>query len=381
MSRCAWFVVLTIVAIVGAGVQLDRHAYVVPTYAKFVPTPFESFSLARTILQESERGSPQRAVIDARKLVLKHPIQAESLTILGVAELRNGNQELGSQALTLSAQRGWREPIAQRAVAMAAAQSGSWDVAADRLFALWKTSSDSPEVHDLSAVLMGYPDIQARFAQRLVAQARWQEDFFRWAWRNLKPEAFVRVVEEASRAGAKFECSQMLANARSLLDRGLISLAEAIWRSQCGAGKAYSRNDVAFVDPNADDVAAENPFSWTFPDAIGMTIKFRNNSSGGGLSFQNTEPLRQLLAKKYMALSPGYHKIWLEVGSFGHQERPILVHFSCKGTNANAVFRPVTSSSLDRPIAINIPADRCPVQLLQLRAAKGWAKGVRVLID
>ena len=191
----------------------------------------------------------------------------------------------------------------------------------------------------------------------------------------------MRVVEEASRAGAKFECSQMLANARSLLDRGLISLAEAIWRSQCGAGKAYSRNDVAFVDPNADDVAAENPFSWTFPDAIGMTIKFRNNSSGGGLSFQNTEPLRQLLAKKYMALSPGYHKIWLEVGSFGHQERPILVHFSCKGTNANAVFRPVTSSSLDRPIAINIPADRCPVQLLQLRAAKGWAKGVRVLID
>lgn len=383
MLRRAWYLLLLIVAAVATVVQVDRHAHEVPAYAAFVPHRFANFSLIGTAAQEAENGPPKKAVADARRVVSMHPIQAESLTLLAVAELRNHNQDLGSRALLLAAQRGWREPLAQRAVAIAAAQSGEWDVAADRLAALWKASSDGPDLRELSASLLQQPEMQAHFATRLVddKEGVWTDGFVRWATDNLEPAVFVNTVTRANRAGARFDCAMMTKSTRKLLRQGWLSLAKQLWHSQCGAGQSSAMNDFAFVEPSLDPDAIEDPFAWQYPEGVGLTLDFPGRSTGAGLDFENTEPLRQLLAQKYVALAPGSHVIRVTAERFDSASRPMLVQFSCAGDEGRKVFQPIAADSRKGPITVDIPASGCSVQTINLRVAKGRGKDVRIAVD
>ncbi|MCT2398073.1 hypothetical protein [Novosphingobium mangrovi (ex Huang et al. 2023)] len=380
MRRVVWYFVLAFVAVVVAVVQVDRHSHEVPAYAKFVPSRFANFALIRKAANEVQNGSSKKALADARRLLFVHPVPAENLTILAVAELQNGHQEGGSRALMLAAGRGWREPFAQRAVAVAAAQSEEWEIAADRLTALWKTSSDSPETRETSGLLLENPEIRSHFAARLVGQTVWLPDFIGWAVRNLDSESFVETIEGAGKAGAQLPCEQLSGIARSLLDQGALLLAERLWRNACAAGATSTRGNLAFDNPSS--AKPQDPFSWTYPSAAGLTVEVDAATNPSSLNFENTDLLRRVVAQKYLALGAGPHHINVVTTDLQTNEaRPILVYFACRGSEANAVFRPITADSRNDTIDVQIPANSCPVQTIELRVAKASAKGLRVIID
>ncbi|WP_156135566.1 hypothetical protein [Novosphingobium malaysiense] len=372
---------LAIIGVLATLAQLDRHAYDVPAYAKFVPSRFADFSLFREAVNKVGHGSSRQAVVVARRLVEKHPIPAESLTILALAEIQAKNEDLGSRALVFSAQRGWREPLAQKAVAVAASEADQWDVAADRLSALWRASPDDADVREFSEMLLAHPEVQTQFAKRLVGRDSWALGFLHWAAHNLPPESFVHIVESANRAGARFPCDVISAFAHELLARGLLQLEERLWKSQCGAGEISSKYDVSFSDPGRESAAIESPFAWHFPSAVGLTTTFQPSPRGVSLGFANTEPLRQLLARKYLGLAPGTYALAITAERLDSVSRPILAQLSCAGTSPGTTIGNVTVEVSNQPVSFKIPNVGCAVQELRLRVAKGTGDGILISIN
>ena len=246
--RWFWYSGLIVVACVATIAQIDRHALEAPSLTYLVPDRFRNFALIRQAATEAETGVPNKAVADARRLVALHPIPAENLTILAIAEHKAGNDKRSADALTLAAQRGWREPLAQRSVALAAAGSGEGDMAADRLIALWKTSTGRPYAYNLTPTLLDEPGIRTHFAFMLESGESWGRLFLKWGSINLSSPVFVDVIEKASSNGSAFDCVFIARKARSILETGSLALATRLWVSQCGSESLSFSKSLEFSD-------------------------------------------------------------------------------------------------------------------------------------
>lgn len=373
MWRLLWCISLGVLACIATVAQVDRHAHELPALADWVPERFRNFALVRQAATEAAEGSPGRAVTDARRLIILHPIPAENLTILAIAEHRAGNEFRSAHALTLAAQRGWREPLAQQAVALAAAKSGQGKIAADRLSALWRTAVGKPFARELTVQLLEVPDVRNHFAAKLDNEKAWVPSFLNWAVSNISPSVFTNLVEAANQRGAKFDCSFINKAARSMLQNGALSLAKRLWESQCEA----QSNSFDFSDLASSADLTQDPFSWVFPPSVGLTV----SSSHGGINFENRDPIRRLFAKKYMALSPGRHTIQVLSNNKAPLSRLILARVRCLG-NVNIHEMGVLIYDVSSGLwALDIPNKGCPVQAFDLLVNQGVGENIRVIVD
>ena len=373
MWRLLWYISLGVVASIATVAQVDRHAHEVRALAGWVPEQFRNFALIRQAATEAAEGSPSRAVTDARRLIVRHPIPAENLTILAIAEHRAGNEARSADALTIAAQRGWREPLAQKAVALAAAQSGEGEMAADRLSALWKTTAGKPFAREITAQLLKVSDVRNRFAAKLNSEDAWVPLFLKWAVSNLSPSVFTSLVEEANQRGAKLDCSLMNKAARSMLQHGELTLAQRLWESQCGV-RSYS---FAFADLTSSVDAAQDPFSWVFPPSVGLTL----SKSHDGINFENNDPIRRVIAKKYMTLSPGVHTIAVVSSNKPPLPRLIIARIQCLDRLSGHEMGVVKYDVSNGPLLLNIPNKGCAVQALDLLVNQGSGDNIRVIVD
>lgn len=379
--RFLLYCVLIATGLVAAVVQLDRHALEYPFFAKFIPEPFADFSMVRKTAQEASLGDADYALAQARRLIFLHPVPAENLTIYAIAAFRKGEQNFGAKALTLSAQRGWREPFAQKAVAVASAQAGDWEIAADRLTALWKTRPTRSELGSISKQVLSYPQIQRNFAESLVAPAPWVHLFVTWGGQNLDPIAFSNIVDEANRRGAKFSCLSMSRIARRYLNRALRKAAEQIWSGSCAANSPRNNLDLTFSKIQSSKTSAFDPYSWDFPPAVGLSATLSGEGRSVGVNFRNDEPVRQVLANKFITLPPGNHKIHVSAKNLSARSRAVLIYFNCMGDETSTWQGPLVIEPRRSPISVQVPETGCEVQSIELRVAQGSGDQLRVWIN
>jgi len=381
--RYCWYFGLLVVATIATVVQIDRHALELPALAKWVPSQFRSFALIREAADEAVRGDPRRAVGDARRLVAKHPIPAEPLTILAIAEHRAGDGVASSAALILAAQRGWREPLAQQSVAIAAMQTGQAEIAADRLSALWKTMKGRPHARELSGQLLEERAVRKKFASKLANRKEWVEAFLSWASRNLALPIFADIIEEANKKGATFDCAMIARTARAFLEQGALLPAQQLWASQCGNKIPSGESDFAFSGVKSTNRISYAPFSWIFPSSVGLTVTSSVANDLASIDFENKDPIRRLIAKKYMALPPGRHSIRVEADELGASSRSLLIRFKCQRQKIKNETEPraKTHSVTDGPLLVDVPNEGCRVQTLGLIVGKGSGKNIRAIID
>lgn len=359
-------------SVVATLVQADRHSVEARSFNTFVPEQFRIFTLARASLQKINQARPTEAVHDAKRLVFLHPIQAESLTVLALAEHSAGNEKRSVAALTLAAERGWREPFAQQAVALAAARSGEADVAAERLIALWKTSSGRQFAYQVTPRILVNDVTIVEFTKRLDAKSYWTRVFSRWAADHLSSTVYRKVVQHSRNNGHSFRCDYIAQKVRKYLTRGLADDARELWFDNCSSNVS-TLTSVVFPGVVSKIDRADDPFAWQFPPSVGLTMTVR---ADGSLSFTNNEPVQSILARKYLELEPGQYLLKVSHSRQVDRRAALFVKFKCRSSNADVKYTSRLHTVDGGPIKLTVPASSCGVQSLSLLVTQGSGRNV-----
>lgn len=145
--RGALFLAIAAVAVVS---QIDRSARVRPALIAYVPEGFGGFAdeKAARLLSVTD---PESAMARGEALLRQRPIEAANLSAYALAAVEADEVAQAGQALTLAAQRGWRDSYTQVTVIGSALTNQQWEVAAQRVDALARMRREEEAVSARSA--------------------------------------------------------------------------------------------------------------------------------------------------------------------------------------------------------------------------------------
>ena len=217
----AGLVLLPLAALVTV-VQLDQQSRVSPTYAAAVPPAFSGSAARERSKMALEAGRPEIAVAQARQQIELRPMPAESLTILALTSLQNGDTEIARAALEAASRRGWREPISQLASAQGALEQQQYEIASQRIVALLSTENLTESALALLGELVTVPEGRQAMANRLASFGRWQDKTLVSASGVAAPDDWVATIVLAVDQGADLSCNRMgqLASRYEGMDEG-----------------------------------------------------------------------------------------------------------------------------------------------------------------
>ena len=214
MKQTIWVLSLLLIAAVTAALQLDRQSRYAPEWAKHVPEPARYFAQAHLTVEALQEEDAGAAIAAADTLLARRPIPAENMRLYAQAQLKQGNAEQGLRGLQLAAQRGWREPVTQEAMARIAWAAGNPADAANRLAALYAREADSIVLGDLAEEVLSNPAGRVQMATLLAGGARWESRFVRLARRDTSYPTYNAVLLAAHEKGARFTCAPLREAAR-----------------------------------------------------------------------------------------------------------------------------------------------------------------------
>ena len=234
IARLLWIAALLGLAVVSTFAQIDRSARFAPQLSPLVPVAFRGFAQQRLTEIALVQGDGAQALVQAQRLALVRPLAAENLALLSQAALLAGDQDTGLAALEEAGRRGWREPAAQRAMAMSALLTQDWEAASQRIVALLATAKlEAPVIQPLVAELTQTPAGRAALAQRLAESGHWQDNFVPAAAAYLPPATYADLIVRAQALSAALDCSGLQQAATQLQGRGAQSSAARFWPGDC----------------------------------------------------------------------------------------------------------------------------------------------------
>ena len=370
--RLAWVAILIGVAAIAVGSQLDFATRTRPELAILVPEPFRAHAyapLAKSAL-EGSRGEEARQL--AQSLIRQRPIPAESGSTLAIAAQMLDNPELASRALTTSASRGWRDPVAQTAVVYTALYAKDWQMLAERIDALHRTGNPTLVPSHIMNEVLATDKGQRALAERLSEDRSWLVRFLRMGQTGeIASEAFGRTMQHVHRLGGEPDCLQLESVARKLLSQGEAHAADSVWAGPCEVNANLSVT--GFLPPI--DKSPSGPLEWTFPNAPGLQRSFQISEGAGVLNYRHSDGLRAVLAERFLSLSAGTHTIRLTPGTDLESSR-VFFRVKCMG-GARAM---IGSGELQGTQNIVVPSN-CPVQRAELSVTRGQGKNMGVSIE
>lgn len=187
MMRAFWPLFLFAIAVVAAGLQLDRQSRVSPDWSGLVPPPFRSFSQSQITADALPQGTPAQAVHEAERLVRLRPMGAAHLRMLAQAQFVANQDGVGVQTLQIAGRLGWRDMTTQHAMLRLALAAGDDAEATRRLAAIWALSDDRAEIAPVATAVLTRKAAQVEFVRLLEAKPRWRAKIIREAPLILPP--------------------------------------------------------------------------------------------------------------------------------------------------------------------------------------------------
>jgi hypothetical protein len=229
MKRQIWAGLMAALALCAVGAQVDRSVRRQPSLAPLVPPPFRNFAQWQLTMTNVRSAPPATALAEARTLIERSPIPSESFTFLAVALVRNNDQKGSALAIQHAAQRGWRDPIAQRAMYDIALSAKDHAEAAHRLAALYGLQDAQAPLKDMTDNLLATPEGRAAMADSLVSGGYWTRPFMRSAVSGFTLNT-AATVNAALRRGAEIDCRTAVTLKRVYLEKGLTNEAPLLDR-------------------------------------------------------------------------------------------------------------------------------------------------------
>lgn len=132
IGRIVWWAVLSCVALVTAGLQLDKQSEVTPALAPLVPAPLRNFAQTQITASAAENGDPAVALAESEDWCAAARFRPNTLQFWRSPLAKAGKLQNAALAIQFAGQRGWREAIAQEAVLRLALAAGDQAEAARR---------------------------------------------------------------------------------------------------------------------------------------------------------------------------------------------------------------------------------------------------------
>ncbi len=348
--------------------QADRWSRKVPTVAAVVPEGLGGFADA-TRVQMREMTNPGSGLELAKQLVALRPIPAPPLRALGNSAMERDQADLASKALTLAAERGWRDTFTQLTILASAIEAGEWDIAAQRADALARTARDQQLIEQGLAFLIAESEGRKAVAGRLndgapltdalVALIRSDES---------QISQVIQVYSLADAMNSNMSCASFAKLTNFLLLKGRGVEAIQTWPDRC---RSRAAADLAF---NLDE-QINDPLAWRFPSSAGLIIL--PGEADGSVDVRNRSMLRQEFARKFLTLSRGGYTLTLKrEGGGDNSKRRSEFDVSLSCDRGRTIF----AETIERSFSFEIPGD-CTTQLLAISASRGAARSVRVSID
>lgn len=347
---------LLVIALVTAGLQIDRQTRVSPQLFAVVPGLFKSQALMAETDAAITRKLPGNAAL-ARQLVERRPVPAESLVLLSLSAVEEGQNDLADASMTLAASRGWRVPLANLLALAGAYGAGDYDGAVLRLAALnrlqpgddmidqgVRTIIASSEGRDALAAYAGRDSAMANAVLAATSQ-------------EIDPEVAMEMIVRTREAGAEFDCANLRWATMSQLRRGNASAAEGIWDSACAENP---RDDASALKLAVDE---SDPFAWHLLREADLSRSTRSDH----IRIRNKGSLVRTAAQRYATLEPGTYRIRpitrTSNNYISRDQADVRIAVSCKpGPQVR------TLDDIDSVIEIG---GECLVQLVSLQVGQG----------
>ncbi|GMN01947.1 hypothetical protein [Erythrobacter sp. MTPC3] len=222
IARLVWYGFLALIGVCTAALQLDRQSATMPAIASLTPEPVRSFAQAQIVAQKLQNGDPARALDEAKILVNRRPIPAETLRLLAQAQFAANAQTDGFVTIQIAARRGWRDTVAQESMLRLAVAAGDEAEAAKRYVALLlKNETSNALLQEIGAELFADAESPASttLAQIVTDANRWRTTFVRRGARVLPPATFAKVIAASMDAGTSFDCQTLSRSAAVIANR------------------------------------------------------------------------------------------------------------------------------------------------------------------
>lgn len=310
VGKIAWYVLWAAVAVAAAGFELDRESRRNTPLAVLVPAPFQGFALEVRARGDFARGDSAAGLQAAREMVARRPIPAEGLAMIARGEIAAGQEQSALAAVLAAAGRGWRDSFTQAAVVQLSTQGGDWDIAAQRLLAMWRKGEQSDELAALSGDVLSRKEGLKAFDGQLGAEGDWTNALLLWSATALDAPAVGTLAGTLRTKGAQLDCPSLSAGAIDLIRLGRGAAVEALWQQACGSREhGASARGVGTLSFTSTDEDAAGPFDWHYPAGPGLQQDVVPGAGGLALKFTNSEPIRQPLARRRAMLPPGIHMV------------------------------------------------------------------------
>ena len=370
--RIAIFLVLAgIIAVF----QLDRASRDRISLLAWVPPGIGGFADAN-VARPLALVRPDMAVDRARATLRHRPVDAGNLAAFAIASVEAGDEAIAGQALSLAAQRGWRDTYTQVMVIGSALAAERWEVAAQRVDALARLRREDEAINGTLSLLLQNDGGQRELATRMSTSIPLVDAVSKFLqnYPEFGPEvaqSFVYAQQEG-----EFSCGQLARVARLLLANDMSAAVDGLWPQRCAAAQREG-SGFRFVDTKLD------PFAWHFPSVAGVSV--REGEAAGTLTARNRDPLRRQFAYRYITLAPGEHTVTLRRADSsaasrrpGTQSAQISVAIRCvrQGERAGALY----NGSYDGAVRFIVPED-CATQNLSLSMGKGQVTDLSISVN
>ncbi|MBX7457231.1 hypothetical protein K3152_03130 [Qipengyuania sp. 1NDH17] len=368
-ARIAGWALRIAVFLVLAGIiavfQVDRASRDRISLLAWVPPGLGGFADGN-IARPLALVKPDMAVERATATLKHRPVDAGNLAAFAVAAIEADDEARAGQALSLAAQRGWRDTYTQVMVIGSALASQRWEVVAQRIDALARLRREEQAINGFLSLTVREDEGRRAIAKRMAESEPLVEAVtgFLDSYSEYGPEV-AQTVAYAEEEGA-LECERLARVARLLLSESRADEVLGFWPQRCDSGGEGM--GFAFADNQAD------PFTWQFPSQAGVSV--RPGNEDGTLTARNRDPLRRRFASRYLLLEPGSYTVRLE------QSQKSGTAYSSPGRPAEVqVFvrcvRPEEGASavlLNEPYAdglLFVVPESCKTQHLSLTLGKG----------
>jgi hypothetical protein len=377
LGRGMWATAVLVTAVAAVGLQMDREARKDSAIVEMVPHFFRGYALETLAREAYANGNNAEGLAYSRELVLRRPVPAESLSLLTNGLLVSGRNDAALSALLLSAQRGWRDRYIQRLMVASAQQADDPRVGSQRLLALWRQGDQSLQTKYLTRSQLSSQRGLTEFAQGIVQDDQWGTGFLIWGGYNLSNQSIGAVAASLARQHVKMDCGWLSNAVRNLTRVGRVRAAITVWSDLCSKGSMTLGTDFSFKG----SANAPGPFDWQFPDQAGLDAETIEGAGGTVLSYNNSEHIYVVVAKRDSALGSGIYTARIEVeGDEGLDARPPVLQVSCF-TESGASTRPGRIELNRREALFRIPSSGCVGQEFSLSVAPGKGRIHRLFVE
>ncbi|QDK31503.1 hypothetical protein DM450_01525 [Sphingomonas sp. IC081] len=371
IGKLVWFSLWVTVAIAAVGGEMDREARYNEPLAVYVPPLFRGFALEVLARRDFARGDNAAGLQLAREMVARRPIPAEGMAMIAQGELAAGRERSALAAVMVAAERGWRDSFTQALLVQLAVQGGDWDIAAQRLLALWRKGGHNDELRALSGAVLSRKEGLRAFNAQLRAEASWSNGLLLWSARTLDASSVRSLAHTLRRQRARLDCSLLSDGANSAIRSGRGEAVDALWQAACGGstsnGVATQGVGKLWFTPTDELVG---PFGWSYPVGLGVVQEVSRAGGETALHFSNSEIIRQPIARRMLLLPSGEHFVRAEgdavKSSIGLGLTVMIMCFDLEGN-----YKKIGKFTLTKEGRMFSISAACVSQMLEIEAGSG----------